>query len=130
MTNSLLFCQEYFIEKEAPNLGSQNTFISISSNEARIFVSFFNLLHFSDLCDKGKSSADGFDNPNHDACKLCSVGFYQDKYGATSCMQCPSGLTTLTKGSITQNDCGSMCRYVPFFQVICDVTAGAWGKKF
>ena len=46
MTNTLLFCWEYFIEKETPNLGTQNTFISISSNEAQIFVSFFNLLHF------------------------------------------------------------------------------------
>ncbi|XP_073253088.1 uncharacterized protein [Porites lutea] len=62
----------------------------------------------TDLCDKGKSSADGFDNPNHDACHLCSMGFYQDQYGATSCMQCPSGLTTIAKGSITRDDCGTI----------------------
>jgi len=61
-----------------------------------------------DLCDKGKSSGDGFDNPNHDACLLCSVGFYQDQYGATECKQCPSGLTTLAKGSVSLDDCGTM----------------------
>lgn len=74
---------------------------------ACLFVYWFIYLLFPDLCDKGQSSQDGFDNPNHDACTLCSLGFYQDQYGATQCKQCPSGLTTLAKGSTSLADCGS-----------------------
>ncbi|PFX17583.1 Signal peptide, CUB and EGF-like domain-containing protein 3 [Stylophora pistillata] len=59
-----------------------------------------------DLCDKGKSSGDGFDSPDKHTCHLCNIGFYQDQYGATQCKQCPNGLTTISKGSTSLGDCG------------------------
>ena len=78
--------------------------INQSMNNSFIFFVFFLL---TDLCDKGQSSLDGFNDLNQHTCNFCYVGFYQYQYGATDCKQCPSGLTTLKKRSTSLADCGS-----------------------
>ena len=42
-------------------------------------------------------------------CRPCKRGTYQSKARQTSCVDCPSGKTTLGEGSIAATDCVGEC---------------------
>ena len=42
-------------------------------------------------------------------CVTCSVGYYQDEQGQTTCKKCPDSHTTLTTGTHFMSDCVKLC---------------------
>ena len=42
-------------------------------------------------------------------CVTCSIGYYQDEQGQTTCKKCPDGHTTLTTGGRFMSDCVKLC---------------------
>ena len=52
-------------------------------------------------CEPGMNSSDYIHYP----CRPCPMGQYSDRYGASTCTDCPPGLVTRTKRSISKRNC-------------------------
>ena len=87
-------------------------------NYSNIFVF---LRMSSELCNPGEYSASGFA-----PCDAAPRGTYVEGKGKTSYTACPSGTTTMTEGTKSRYDCGSM----NFFLFCNDGTVKATTNEF
>lgn len=93
---AFLHCLQYFL-----NFKFKNKF----NNSSLLFhfytVIFYNL--FKDKCGPGEFSVTGLS-----PCSPCAKSTYQSNSMSTSCIQCPTGLTTEFQGSRDVQNCTGM----------------------
>ena len=82
--------------------GFQSTFLVTSVMEFSFGSNLIN--RFSANCIAGQ-----YLDKSESICRPCRRGTYQSKAWQTSCVDCPSGKTTLGEGSIAATDCVGEC---------------------
>ena len=72
-------------------------YLQTSSNSFSIAVS-------TEPCPAGQFNANGGNDPG---CQLCEIGSYSGRTGATQCVTCTAGRTTLQRGSTQSSQCNT-----------------------